>query len=118
MTPPAAAGKAIRQYNRLLIQTPQGEGYIYLDDLRDLIAGDLWGWIEVVDRDRALVGRAEIASDNQRFYIAMGRVRYWLWMRKVAGLISGRIEAAPLAVRGPVSTAPAMIREIAGRARA
>jgi len=96
MSPTTAPGRAVRQSNRILLQTPTGEGYVYLDDLLDLIGGDLDPDVEVLDGWGGLVGKAALSYNGQVLFPAVRGTRYQIWISQVTALIRGRLTEAPI----------------------
>ena len=116
MTRDDVDGVVTRQDRRLRIEVPDHVGYLYRDDLADLIAGALGPDVEVLDWRGGDLGRCYLScTDDRRVTIgfrgyAGGPIteRYLLFMTHAQGLLRGQRWRAPLrAVYGHETTAPA-----------
>lgn len=97
---PPVAGEAVRQSTRILLRLPGGDSYVYMDDLLDLIEGDLDPNIEITDVERQYIGAARIGRDGAHLVLEYdGRPeQYSLWVSQVRSLIKGRRTEAPIRV--------------------
>ena len=90
-------GRAVRQINRLLLQTPSGEGYAHLAEIVDLVRGDLGSnSADVIDNARSDIGRVWMSHDLRWVDLVVRGRFYRIRTAQVKDLVRAHILDAPV----------------------